>query len=150
MRIRRVVAGFHGGLAALHVYWATGATWPAADQESLSRAVLGRVVSFAPQVVLPLAVLHLLIAWFVLRVDRSQLSRTAVGLVALGVAGRAVLGLAWAFSAETGTAFYWLNLFAYTPACVLLLLGDLRLVGARRWLTRQWLIRRRLGARDSS
>jgi hypothetical protein len=135
MRIRRVVAGFHGGLAALHVYWATGAAWPAADQQSLSRAVLGRVVSFAPQIVLPLAALHLLIAWFVLRVDRSRLSRAAVGLVAVGVTGRAALGVAWAFTTETSTAFYWLNLFAYTPACVLLLLGDLRLVGARQWLT---------------
>jgi hypothetical protein len=138
MEIRKVVAGFHVVLSALHVYWATGATWPASDQYSLSRAVLGREVSFAPQVVLPLAAFHLVVAAVILRVDRSRLSRLVVGLLGLGVAGRAVLGLVWSLGVgtSTGTAFYWLNLFVYTPACVLLVLGDVRMLGIRRdWKT---------------
>lgn len=45
--------------ALLHLYWATGATWPAADEGSLSRAVLGRDVPFTPPVLLPLVALLL-------------------------------------------------------------------------------------------
>lgn len=41
MQSRRIVADVHTVLAALHVYWATGATWPAPDERALSRAVLG-------------------------------------------------------------------------------------------------------------
>jgi len=137
MEIRKVVAAFHGLLAGLHVYWATGATWPAGDQRSLSLAVIGGEVSFAPRVVLPLAALHLLIAGVILRVDRSRFSRLAVGLLSLAVAGRATLGLVWCFGVgvDTSTAFYWLNLLVYTPACVLLVIGDLHLVRAK-WLRR--------------
>ncbi|MDX6262602.1 MAG: hypothetical protein QOH84_4290 [Kribbellaceae bacterium] len=39
MRIRKLAAGAHVLLAAAHVYWATGATWPAPDERSLSRSV---------------------------------------------------------------------------------------------------------------
>jgi pimeloyl-ACP methyl ester carboxylesterase len=137
MEIRKVVAGFHGVLAGLHVYWATGATWPAVDQRSLSLAVLNGEVSFAPQVVLPLAALHLLVAGVVLAAGRSRLARLVVGLLGLAVAGRAALGVVWCFGvgAATNTAFYWLNLLVYTPACVLLVAGDLRMVRAK-WLRR--------------
>jgi hypothetical protein len=137
MGIRRIVAGVHCLLAVVHVYWATGATWPAADQRSLSLAVLGGEVSFAPQVVLPLAVLHLLIALAVLRADRSRAARAVVTLVAAGLAARAALGLVWAFGVGTdsSTAFYWLNLFVYTPACVALLAMDVRLLQSG-WLRR--------------
>jgi hypothetical protein len=103
MEIRKVVAGFHVVLSALHVYWATGATWPASDQYSLSQAVLGREVSFAPEVVLPLAAFHLVVAAVILRVDRSRLSRLVVGLLGLGVASRAVLGLVWSLGVGTST-----------------------------------------------
>lgn len=34
--------------AVLHLYWTTGATWPAADDKSLSHAVLGTEVPFTP------------------------------------------------------------------------------------------------------
>jgi 4,5:9,10-diseco-3-hydroxy-5,9,17-trioxoandrosta-1(10),2-diene-4-oate hydrolase len=42
--------------------------------------------------------------------------------------------LVWAFT-DTGTAFFWLNLFLYTPACVALLAIDVRLLQAK-WLKR--------------
>lgn len=132
MGIRKLVAGTHILLAAVHIYWATGATWPATDERSLSQAVLGREVSFAPSIVLPLAALHLLLAFAVLRSDRSALARlVVVGLIA-GLAARAALGLVWAFG-DTGTAFYWLNLLLYTPACLVLLMIDVGLIRARRF-----------------
>jgi len=134
MGSRKIAAGAHVLLAAVHIYWATGATWPAADERSLSRAVLGGEASFAPQVVLPLAALHLLLAFAVLRSDRSAVARAVVAGLAAGLAARATLGLVWAFT-DTGTTFFWLNLFLYTPACVALLAIDVRLLQAK-WLKR--------------
>jgi hypothetical protein len=130
MKARQVVASAHVLLALVHVYWATGATWPAVDQRSLSLAVLGQEVSFAPQVVLPLAVLHVLLAVAVLKVDRLRLARLVVAGLAAGLALRAAVGVVWDFGlgADSGTAFYWLNLFFYTPACITLLAVDLRLL----------------------
>jgi hypothetical protein len=81
--------------------------------------------------VLPLAALHLLLAFAVLRSDRIALARLVVGGLVLGLAARAALGLVWAFG-DTGTAFYWLNLFFYTPACLALLTIDLGLIRSRR------------------
>ena len=132
MGSRRIVAGAHVLLAALHIYWVTGATWPAPDERSLSRAVLGVQVSFAPQVVLPLAVLHLLLAFAVLRSDRSAAARAVVAGLAAGLAARAALGLVWIFT-SAGTAFFWLNLLLYTPACIALCAADVRLL-RMRWL----------------
>ena len=85
MGSRKIAAGAHILLAAVHCYWATGATWPAPDERSLSRAVLGGEASFAPQVVLPLAALHLLLAFAVLRSDRSALARLVVAGLAAGM-----------------------------------------------------------------
>ncbi|MFI5698010.1 alpha/beta fold hydrolase [Kribbella sp. NPDC051586] len=132
MGSRKIVAGAHVLLAALHIYWATGATWPAPDERSLSRAVLGVQVSFAPQVVLPLAALHLLLAFAVLRSDRSAVARVVVAGLAAGLAARAALGLVWIFTGA-GTAFFWLNLLLYTPACIALCVADVRLLRIR-WL----------------
>jgi 4,5:9,10-diseco-3-hydroxy-5,9,17-trioxoandrosta-1(10),2-diene-4-oate hydrolase len=132
MESRRIVAGVHVLLAALHIYWATGLVWPASDARSLSQAVLGVQVSFAPQIVLPLAVLHLLLAFAVLRSDRSAVCRLVVAGLAAGLAFRAALGVAWVFTGG-GTAFYWLNLLLYTPACIALCVADLRML-RMRWL----------------
>jgi hypothetical protein len=131
MGTRKLAAGAHILLAAVHLYWATGATWPAADERSLSLAVLGREVSFGPAVVLPLAALHLLLAFAVLRSGRSSLARLVVAGLVAGLTARAALGLVWAFG-DTGTAFYWLNLLLYTPACLALLTIDVGLIRARR------------------
>ncbi len=133
MDSRKVSASAHLLLAAVHVYWATGATWPAGDERSLSLTVLNLQVSFGPGVVLPLAALHLLLAGAILTSARWRLSRLVVcGLVA-GLAVRAAAGLVWISGAvDTSTAFYWLNLLLYTPLCVALCVADLKLVRARR------------------
>lgn len=131
MGTRKISASAHILLAAAHIYWATGATWPATDERSLSRAVLGAEVSFAPYIVLPLAALHLLLALAVLRSDRSAVARLVVAGLAAGLTARALLGLAWAFG-DTSTTFYWLNLFLYTPACVALLWIDIGLLRIKR------------------
>lgn len=133
MDSRKVSASAHILLAAVHVYWATGTTWPAGDEPSLSLTVLNAQVSFSPRVVLPLAALHLLLAGAILTSARWRLSRlVVVGLVA-GLAARAAVGLIWITgAAHTSTAFYWLNLFLYTPACVALCVADLKLLRARR------------------
>ncbi|WP_410793024.1 DUF3995 domain-containing protein [Kribbella sp. C-35] len=133
MDSRKVAASAHVLLAAVHVYWATGATWPAANERSLSLTVLNAQVSFSPAVVLPLAALHLLLAGAILTSARWRLSRlVVVGLVA-GLAARAAVGLVWITGAvHTSTAFYWLNLFLYTPLCVALCVADLKLLRAQR------------------
>lgn len=56
MRNKRAGTAVAGLLAAdglVHLYWATGATWPAPDERSLSLAVLGLDTSFGPGAVLP-------------------------------------------------------------------------------------------------
>jgi 4,5:9,10-diseco-3-hydroxy-5,9,17-trioxoandrosta-1(10),2-diene-4-oate hydrolase len=131
--MRRIVAGVHIALAALHVYWATGSTWPAGDERSLSLAVLNAPVSFAPAVVLPLAALHLFLAGAVLTSARWSLSRLVVGGLAAGLAARAAVGLVWITGAgDAGRAFYWLNLVLYTPLCIALCLADLKMLRMRR------------------
>ncbi|MEU4195787.1 alpha/beta fold hydrolase [Kribbella sp. NPDC026611] len=126
---RRIVVGVHGVLALLHIYWATGVTWPTRDERSLSLAVLNAPVSFSPQMVLPLAALHLLIAAAVLTSDRSRLSRLVVAGVAAGIAARAAAGLVWITGARSD--FYWLNLLLYTPACIALCIADLGMLRSR-------------------
>jgi 4,5:9,10-diseco-3-hydroxy-5,9,17-trioxoandrosta-1(10),2-diene-4-oate hydrolase len=132
-----MVAAVHAVLALLHIYWATGATWPAADTPSLSNAVLGREVSFAPRVVLPLAALHVVAAVAVtIRATNARgtraytLSHLVVLCLVVGVAARAALGVIWAFGigTDTSSSFYWLNLLLYTPAAVLLVLADLSIL----------------------
>ena len=130
MKVRWAVAGVHGVLALVHVYWATGVTWPARDQRELSEAVLGQVVSFAPGVVLPLAAFHLVLGAAVLASGRYRVARLAMGGLVAGLGVRALAGLVWVagVGSEVGPAFYWLNLFVYTPACLVLLVTDLRLL----------------------
>ncbi|MFB7213916.1 DUF3995 domain-containing protein [Streptomyces sp. NPDC056255] len=119
--------------ALLHLYWTTGATWPAADDRSLSYAVLGTDVPFTPPILLPLVALLLTAAAFVLartRRPRTPLFRVGALAVTAGLALRAVAGVYWLFAKETGTAFYWLNLVLYTPLCAVLAVAALRVA---RW-----------------
>ncbi|MFE5913471.1 DUF3995 domain-containing protein [Streptomyces wedmorensis] len=119
--------------AVLHLYWTTGATWPAADDRSLSHAVLGTDVPFTPPILLPLVVLLLTAAAFVLahsRQPRHPLLRFGTLAVAAGLSLRALAGIYWLFAKETGTAFYWLNLMLYTPLCAVLTIAALRVA---RW-----------------
>lgn len=134
MLMRRLVAGVHGLLAVLHVYWATGATWPAPNERALSLAVLGGPANFSPAVVLPLAALHTVLALAILTSNRYKLSRLVVAGLAAGLAARATAGLVWITGVgETTTAFHWLNLLLYTPLCIALCIADLRMLRSR-WI----------------
>ncbi|GAA0325772.1 hypothetical protein GCM10010302_76120 [Streptomyces polychromogenes] len=110
------------GLA--HLYWATGATWPAPDERTLSLAVLGTEVSFGPPVVLPLAALTLTAGAAVLAHSRGRggrATRAVTGAVAAGLAVRGLAGLGWAagiLPSPAGSPFPTLNLLLYTPACL--------------------------------
>ncbi|MCX5146198.1 DUF3995 domain-containing protein [Streptomyces sp. NPDC048550] len=123
---RRTGAALAGLLAVdglAHLYWATGRTWPAASERSLSLAVLGTEVSFAPPVVLPLAGLTLTAAGAVLAHAHGRggrVTRVATGAVAAGLAVRGLAGLGWAAGLLDSPAgpFHTLNLALYTPACL--------------------------------
>lgn len=109
------------GLA--HLYWATGRTWPAADERALSLAVLGTEVSFAPRVVLPLAALTLTGAAAVLAHTHGRggrATRLVTAAVAAGLGVRGLAGLGWAAGVLDSPPgpFYALNLALYTPACL--------------------------------
>ncbi|MFE4638317.1 DUF3995 domain-containing protein [Streptomyces sp. NPDC056773] len=58
-RTGRALAALLAADGLIHLYWATGLTWPAPDERTLSLALLGSEVSFGPAVVLPLAALTL-------------------------------------------------------------------------------------------
>ncbi|MFF4449984.1 DUF3995 domain-containing protein [Streptomyces sp. NPDC001502] len=121
--------------AVLHLYWTTGATWPAADDKSLSHAVLGTEVPFTPPILLPLVALLLTAAAFVLALAHSRrprplILRVGTLAVAAGLSLRALAGIYWLFAKETGTAFHWLNLVLYTPLCAVLAVAALRVA---RW-----------------
>ncbi|MER5307971.1 DUF3995 domain-containing protein [Streptomyces sp. NPDC002773] len=132
-RAAALVASVLTADAALHLYWTTGATWPAADGRSLSYAVLGTDVPFTPPVLLPLAALLLTAAALVLAHARrpgNLLLRAGTLAVAAGLSLRALAGIYWLFAKETGTAFHWLNLLLYTPLCAVLAVAALRVA---RW-----------------
>ncbi|MEU6579102.1 DUF3995 domain-containing protein [Streptomyces sp. NPDC046805] len=119
--------------ALFHLYWTTGATWPAADDRSLSEAVLGTVVPFTPPVLFTLVALLLTGAALVLaraRRPRHLLLRIGTLVMTAGFSLRALAGIYWLFAKEAGTAFYWLNLTLYTPVCVVLAVAALRVA---RW-----------------
>jgi len=129
---RRVALGIASVLtadAALHIYWTTGARWPAGSTRELSNAVLGFVVPFTPPVLLPLAAILLLASALVLfrgtlgREHRlGWLFQLATMALATGFALRGILGIVWIFGIGTGSGgpFFWLNLFLYTPLCLAL------------------------------
>lgn len=116
----------------IHLYWATGRTWPVHDTSRLSQLVLNTQVPFTPQGLVPLAGLLLSGATLVLvrggrlpglgRRLPSVLPRWATRAVACGLLARGAIGLVWVTGAwaDPGDTFYWLNLLLYTPLCVLL------------------------------
>lgn len=111
--------------ALAHLYWATGATWPADNARDLSLAVLNMEVPFTPRVLLPLAAVLLAGAWAMLTAD-SRYGRLAGLAVAAGTLVRGVVGVGWmlGIGADTQTPFYWLNL-VYTPVCLALFAASL-------------------------
>ncbi|MEU3721660.1 DUF3995 domain-containing protein [Streptomyces sp. NPDC031705] len=118
------VAGLLGADGLAHLYWATGATWPASGERALSLAVLGAEVSFGPRVVLPLAALTLTAGAGVLAHGYGRggrLARAVTGAVAVGLGVRGLAGLGWAagvLASPPGSPFHALNLAVYTPACL--------------------------------
>ncbi|MGW0395480.1 DUF3995 domain-containing protein [Streptomyces sp. NPDC003042] len=124
IRTGRALAALLATDGLIHLYWATGATWPAADERTLSLAVLGTEVSFGPPVVLPLAAVTLAGAGAVLAHSRGRggrLTRAVTAAVAAGLAVRGLAGLGWAaglLDSPPDSPFYVLNLALYTPACL--------------------------------
>lgn len=125
----RVVTGVLAADSAFHVYWATGATWPAGDDRALSLAVMGFEVPFTTRILVPLAAV-LAFAAASVHIRHSRGRRGFLGglthLVTLGVAAAAAaqipLRLAWVLGlgSDAGTTFYWFNLFVYLPLCAAL------------------------------
>ncbi|GAA2822156.1 hypothetical protein GCM10010441_53230 [Kitasatospora paracochleata] len=112
---------------AIHLYWATGSTWPATDSASLSRAVLNADVPFTPPVLVPLAAVlaagaaTLLARGGLLRLPLAPAAaRWGTRAVAAGLSLRALAGLVWltGLGAAPGSTFYLLNAVVYTPLCL--------------------------------
>ncbi|WP_326763453.1 DUF3995 domain-containing protein [Streptomyces sp. NBC_01591] len=116
----------------IHLYWATGRTWPVHSTTRLSQLVLNTQVPFTPQVLVPLAGLLFSGATLVLvhggrlpalaRRLPAVLPRWGSRAVAAGLLARGAVGLVWVTGAwaDPGDMFYWLNLLLYTPLCLLL------------------------------
>ncbi|MFJ8012676.1 DUF3995 domain-containing protein [Streptomyces sp. NPDC096339] len=123
-RYGSAVAGVLAFDGLVHLYWATGATWPAADARALSLAVLGMEAPFTPRVVVPLAALLLTGAGAVLAYSRGRggrVARLVTGAVAGGLAVRGLAGVGWVAGLVAGPAdgpFHTLNLLLYTPVCL--------------------------------
>ena len=127
-----VVAGVLGADCALHIFWAsTGSSWPATTEKGLSRGLLNADFAFTPGVLFPLAAI-LLVATLMVLIRTGLLKRfTTVPrwlpqLVTIGIGAavliRAIAGAVWILGIDSSTAtpFYWLNLFLYTPACLVM------------------------------
>ncbi|MCP3760057.1 DUF3995 domain-containing protein [Streptomyces sp. TBY4] len=127
-RTGRALAALLAADGLIHLYWATGLTWPAPDERTLSLAVLGSEVSFGPAVVLPLAALTLTASAAVLAHTHGggtsplpRAARLVTAGVAAGLALRGLAGLGWAAGVLDSPAegpFRALNLALYTPVCL--------------------------------
>ncbi len=153
-----VIAGvlFLDGL--VHLYWATGLTWPAGDARSLSLALLAIDVPFRPPLLVALAATVWAGAAVVLLRARHGHTGLTGRLAQAGTAGftaavllRALLGCWWLFTPGSLPAtFYWLNLALYTPLCVVLSVLGLRLLGTADSAPKQRGLRRLLSARAAT
>lgn len=119
--------------AFIHLYWLTGRTWPARDARALSQVVLNADVPFTPRVLVPLIVVLTvgatavlakagLLGGWLLDWLPGWIPTAATVAVAVGALLRGGAGIIWALGigARRDTAFYWLNLTAYTPICLIL------------------------------
>jgi hypothetical protein len=125
--VATALAGVLAVDALCHLYWTTGATWPAADTTALSQAVLNADVPFTPPVLLPLvgllggASVLVLARGTVVRLPLpAGVPRWATRAVAAGLSVRAAAGLVWASGSGTrpDPAFHLLNIALYTPVCL--------------------------------
>ncbi|OKK21120.1 hypothetical protein AMK16_12230 [Streptomyces sp. CB00455] len=137
LRTGRALAALLAADGLIHLYWATGATWPAPDERALSLAVLGSEVSFGPPVVVPLAALTLTGAAAVLAHAHGRggrATRVFTAAVAAGLGARGAAGLGWAaglLDTPPDSPFRVLNLALYTPACLAFGWAAIRLARAR-------------------
>ncbi|MFD7908563.1 DUF3995 domain-containing protein [Kitasatospora sp. NPDC059747] len=116
----------------VHLYWASGRTWPVHGTVRLSQLVLNTRVPFTPQGLIPLAgMLFSGAALVLVRGGRlpalgrrlpAVLPRWGSRAVAAGLLARGAVGLVWVTGAwaDPADTFYWLNLLLYTPLCLLL------------------------------
>jgi pimeloyl-ACP methyl ester carboxylesterase len=142
----------------LHLYWATGLTWPASDTRSLSLALLNIDVPFRPPLLLALAATVWAGAGVVLlhaRHDRAgligRLAQAGTAAFTATVLLRALLGCWWLGTPGSLPAtFYWLNLLLYTPLCAVLSVLGLRLLGSANPPPERGRIRRLLSIRAAA
>ena len=146
-RSARLVTAVLGFDALCHLYWLTGATWPAGDTRALSVAVLGFQTPFTVRVLVPLAVLLASGAAAVhirsgarprVPVPVQRLAHIATVAVAAATAVQVPLRLAWAlgFGTDLDSPFGRLNQFVYLPLCALMALAAYRV--ARRGRPVRW------------
>lgn len=128
-----VVAGILIPDAALHLFWAaSGSSWPASTTSALSRGLLNADVSFRPANLVIIASLPMTAGVLVLaranllgRFGRrlpTWLPRLGTVALTAGVSLRFLAGIVWAagIGADSGSAFYRLNIGVYTPLCAVL------------------------------
>jgi hypothetical protein len=114
--------------AAFHLLWATGSTWPASEVRTLSYALLGTEVSFAPGLLLALAGTALTTLALIHARARVTRDHRLYPLLQAGTLAflaflslRGIAGLVWCLGIGTPPdypAYYWLNLLLYTPLCL--------------------------------
>ena len=135
-RAGAVVALILGADCAMHLFWATtGNSWPATSFRSLSRGLLNAGFPFTPRVLFPLAAILLAATLMVLTQAGllgglsarlpARLPRLATIGIGAAVLIRAIAGVLWiaGIGSTTASPFYWLNLFLYTPACLVMFAG---------------------------
>jgi hypothetical protein len=125
-----LVATVLGLDSLLHVYWATGALWPAHDTKTLSQAILNVDVPFTLPVLGTLAFLLstaalTALAWVDLlgelgRRCPDSLLQVGVLTVAAGLLAKGLVGVVQLVTVDTGTLYYRLNATIYTPVCFVL------------------------------
>lgn len=115
--------------AALHAYWAAGGVWPAHDSRAFMEAILNVNKPVRPLAVAPLACLLALgaamaqarvgrLGW-IGRLAPAWLLQTAVLTIAAGAFARAVAGIVWMSQSGVSPTFARLNLWFWTPSCIL-------------------------------
>jgi hypothetical protein len=108
-------------LAAVHANWARGSSWPAADEQRLARAVIGRDEMPSAGACLFVAALltvggSLVAGW---PASRPRLQRVGAAGVAATLAARGSVGAA-GLMPLTSETFLWWDRRLYSPLCLLL------------------------------
>jgi len=126
---RSATAGALATVAALHVAWGRGATFPFPDRDGLNGAVIGRRATPSPTACFAVAAALTVAAALVADAPRlpRHLQRVGVSGVAVVLATRAALGFAGrtdlASPGSVSTRFRRLDRRVYSPLCVALAAG---------------------------